>query len=455
MLHLCAQKENLAKWCSDIKVWDNEKYNLIFRNKHSLDNYQNNLYKNIKAYYCHTDKTYKSNLNPCLYDKDTTLLRTSGSQSSLSRSYRYSNPQYLTIENHHWWRIEESHGLTDSGLILDFCYVSSKDTIEPYLECYVDDKVFCYPPVGIHNTYKLFYYRRNTNHSSLISSLKEMQDLNPKIIMCSPSQLEFLYLKSKGEVKFNCPLVTTRETLHPHVRNMGLKMFPKIINKMRCWDGGLTFYECNKGVLHICDELSLVEELADHKLASTDFFNFATPFINYLNGDCGIIEQKLCECGVYGNVFKIFHGRTTSVIKIGDYVITGSLIVEDVNSLFKYGGCSSQIFSYSMNEKYNGNPFVGFDIVYSIRQNKNGNIDFFYHSCPKFTDLQKNALLDGLNFIFFRKLGSNLKTEINEENYVVKQDFFVTIKEDVQFINETKGLRNKRQCVESEYEHGK
>lgn len=80
---------------------------------------------------------------------------------------------------------------------------------------------------------------------------------------------------------------------------------------MRCWDGGASFFTCKYGTYHLHDNLSWTIEGPNKKMISTDYFNMASPFINYWNGDlCEIInDYKLCECKRYYRPFKMLENR--------------------------------------------------------------------------------------------------------------------------------------------------
>jgi hypothetical protein len=442
------KKVNFGKWFNDVEIWNKAKKELLIRDKNELNNYQSGALSQIYDHYKIDKKIDVSHrIKNSVYLENTIKIHTSGTQSSISREYLYSYPQYIAIENHHWWRIEESHSLTESGLIYIITYQHKYDLENEYKDCYISEEHLSHA-VGIHNKVKYLVYRRNTTPESLIKNLELMKKDDPKLLLCSASQLEWIYFNTNGEIKFNFPVVSTRETLMPHVRKMGEKMFSKVIDKMRCWDGGLTFYECPYGTLHICDELCYVEE-SDNGLITTDFFNYSTPFIRYLNGDNGVIGQKKCMCGIYGNFFERFYGKTSSLIFLGKYQIPGTLIVDDINNLILFGGSSSYIFSYSMLEKYKKNPFIGVDIIYCIRQRKDSSIDFIYQSNPPLSAVQKEALLDGLNFIFYRKLGSGLVVNNLEKRFSVENNVIRLI-DDRNLLDENTGLRNKRQCVFSE-----
>lgn len=101
-----------------------------------------------------------------------------------------------------------------------------------------------------------------------------------------PILRDFEFLKSNGNISYNC-------------------------DHMRCWDGGASFFTCKNGTYHLNDNFAWVIEGPDNKMISTDYFNLASPFINYWNGDlCEIdSEYRKCSCGRYYRPFKMLQNR--------------------------------------------------------------------------------------------------------------------------------------------------
>lgn len=87
-----------------------------------------------------------------------------------------------------------------------------------------------------------------------------------------------------------------------------------ICDHMRCWDGGASFFTCREGRCHLMDNLSWCEDV-DGRLVSTDFFNFASPFVRYWNGDVCQIGDKYsrCGCGRLYREFEFLENRPFSV----------------------------------------------------------------------------------------------------------------------------------------------
>ena len=90
--------------------------------------------------------------------------------------------------------------------------------------------------------------------------------------------------------------------------------FTHICDHMRCWDGGATFYTCKERNYHLMDNLSWVEEI-EGKMICTDYFNLASPFVRYWNGDyCKIgKDYQRCECGRLYREFEFLESRPFSL----------------------------------------------------------------------------------------------------------------------------------------------
>ena len=90
--------------------------------------------------------------------------------------------------------------------------------------------------------------------------------------------------------------------------------FDDACDHMRCWDGGATFYTCKHRNYHLMDNLAWVEEV-DGRMICTDYFNLASPFVRYWNGDyCKIgKEYRRCECGRLYREFEFMQSRPFSL----------------------------------------------------------------------------------------------------------------------------------------------
>lgn len=421
---------------------------MIFHDENRFLDFQENALKRICKYYRRSFQNISpsTTMPSVIYDTDVIQLKTSGSMSS-SRNYKYSLMQYMIIETHQLWRIEQAHEMDYPGIVLSIKYSPTYNINQNYEECFLSELNESSFELGKDNRVTLLNYRRNTGDKSFCNTMMAGRDINPKFVEGSPSQLEFMYLRSGGKIQFDCPFISTRETLRPHVRALGMKMFPLVIDKMRCWDGGMGFFECKHGRRHVYDELAYIEQTNNRLLASTDFYNYATPFLRYVNSDVGDLDIGICNCGVYGKYLKSFEGKVSEVIKVGNYLIPGSLIVEDINSLLLFGGCSSNIFSKSLLKKY-GHVLEGTDIIYRVKQTADGRIHFYYYAKEPLNDTQLSVLKDALHFIFYRHVDGLDIAQKEKEFYVHPTE--ITVQEDRDLMCHTKGVRTKSLCIESE-----
>lgn len=87
-----------------------------------------------------------------------------------------------------------------------------------------------------------------------------------------------------------------------------------VCDHMRSWDGGATFFTCRLGTYHLMDNLSWCEDV-EGRLVSTDYFNLASPFVRYWNGDYCRIEDswRRCGCGRLYRPFSFLESRPFSL----------------------------------------------------------------------------------------------------------------------------------------------
>jgi len=91
--------------------------------------------------------------------------------------------------------------------------------------------------------------------------------------------------------------------------------FDHICDHMRCWDGGGSFFTCKYRNYHLMDNLAWCEQGPNNEFICTDYFNLASPFVRYWNGDyCKIDnEYKRCECGRLYREFEFLENRPFSL----------------------------------------------------------------------------------------------------------------------------------------------
>lgn len=112
-------------------------------------------------------------------------------------------------------------------------------------------------------------------------------------------------------------LSTTGERLLPEDAAFLIEggYFDHICDHMRCWDGGGSFFTCKYRNYHLMDNLAWCEEGPNHEFICTDYFNLASPFVRYWNGDYCRIDNRYqrCECGRLYRDFEFLESRPFSL----------------------------------------------------------------------------------------------------------------------------------------------
>lgn len=295
----------------------------------------------------------------------------------------------LVLDAHHIWKIEKSHGLLDPGPVV-FIQVRSEpfenQTFLPFVKMVSLHGPEKHSPVGVHNqTYFLYYSCQEKKYSQRHweSSLRTARQLCPKFFRCTPSTIEYMYQFWDGE-RFDCPVISSDETLTPRVRYMAEQMFPKVIDKMLCWDGCLGWFECKRGRKHVYDEFAIVKFI-DGRMVTIDLNNEATPFFNYYNKDHGDLRTGLCECGLYGNYFVSFQGKYIEAIYNGQKLISGQSISETLSGLLRGSEAIASSLKTTINLSKN-------KVFYRFYQHRDMTVDFVYLAQPELSDTQLSEL---------------------------------------------------------------
>lgn len=164
-----------------------------------------------------------------------------------------------------------------------------------------------------------FITNQRTIESTIEETLLKMINANLDVLAVDGTAINFLanYFKKTGFKEKICNLLSNTNERISSEDVEWLKQNGNIsdyVDHMRSWDGGASFITCNHHTYHLLDNLSYIESI-DGKLVSTDFFSFASPFLNYWNGDfCEIKnEYQLCKCGRWYRPFKFKNPRNFSL----------------------------------------------------------------------------------------------------------------------------------------------
>jgi hypothetical protein len=143
-----------------------------------------------------------------------------------------------------------------------------------------------------------------------------------------------------------CSLVSnTNERLLPSDREFLLEgRADHVCDHMRSWDGGATFFTCRHGTYHLMDNISWAEEM-EGRLVCTDYFNIASPFVRYWNGDyCRIgKEYRRCECGRLYREFEFVESRPFSLKGVCMRQIKEGLKALDIPGIKEVRCCSNHL----------------------------------------------------------------------------------------------------------------
>jgi hypothetical protein len=410
-------------------IWIKNKDNTFFKSIDQMKSYQKDRLKYLLNFYnTRIPDSFTSEL-PILKNQENTMrfARSGTTSINKNRHYFYSSKEYPQVEKHHIWKLEKLHRLESPGNIVwlaptDYKLIGGhkKSRIygpEKYLSC------------GLQNDVFLLLYNHYFDVDDWKYNLDLCKSYNPKYIRASPSVVESIHYLLGDSIKFNCPIVLSEETLNENIRNIAKNIFSKVIDKMLCWDGGLGWVECPYGIKHIYDEFCIVEQLETRQLATTDLNNMAMPFLRYLNGDSGEISTIKCDCGICGNYFKTFDGKTIQSLYANDKLIPGRFLSEKFSVFLRTGK--------EFSEEINSFSFP--NMIYRIKQNKDLSVDFIYCSEIELSELEKNGINVFMNKIIW-------------QNHMPKNVRFK--KEDMQSFCYKETRRSKSLFIESDYLRG-
>lgn len=347
---------------------------------------------------------------------DAFEIQTSGTLSSHRRAYFYQRPQFDVIQAHHWWRIERELGLERPGVVVGFAYNplyaehdgryyqvvreggGTSRRLDRPADCFYGPSAR--RSVGTHNRYHEWQYSRHATPADWEAAWEHARGLCPKVVQLLPSQLQAAWPAWSRLRPMGCPVVMTSEVLDAVTREMAATLFTKVVDKMRCWDGGLGFFECRVGRKHVYDELAYVEEVGG-TLVSTDLFNFVHPFLRYANGDDATLADGGCRCGVYGRYFVEFRGRICQRVVLGSLPVPGRAIAEDVMRFLTYGYLPSALASEAFRVRHPSHPFADTHVRWQLYQRPD--LDFEFRYAGDLTPEQVACLDEAARFIVLRQ----------------------------------------------------
>jgi hypothetical protein len=269
----------------NLYCWEKNKYRTLFKNNFDLENYQNYFLKKLS--------NNKQKLEPI-------WLKSSGTTTNQPRLYKFPNKFYKTIENHHIWRIMDSHKITPGNVIKILQGL-------PPLSTNKLEGPSIVPSMGLMNkTWQLIFNPTEVDDNFWKKTMTDIKKLKPKFLYTSPSV--FVSLKHKMKENFQFPIIFSCEILTDVLRKEANLYFEKSIDKMMDWPTGFGFFECEEGTKHIYDEFCIAKQ-KEKKITCINLFNYCEKEIEKTSDDAGILKQKVCSCGTYGNYLEEFKGK--------------------------------------------------------------------------------------------------------------------------------------------------
>jgi len=337
------------------KPFLNNPSEIFFRSKEQIERYHNKKLNKLKDVFNLPNLQYHwtASHKPIYSNIPHIDLKTSGTTTGAVKYYRYSNNSYYLIEYYHMKRLMFFNGI-ENGTFARL--IQPQNHTE---KLGLETKPIIDRATGGNVTYHI-KYNGEQDENFWIQNFIALDGLGISVLYCRPAEYELFrsILPKIGERKYH--IMFSSEILPPHVRANAKKWFISVIDKMRCWDGGFSFFECRYGTKHVNDELAIVESLEDGKIISTDLFNHSQLFYKYWNGDYGKLSMRECDCGLFGTVLDELQGRQI------EFIVTdnGSLIPGTVLINYIFG----------ITEKWDQNQGLDF----YIEQHENKDIDLHF-----------------------------------------------------------------------------
>jgi hypothetical protein len=273
----------------NIDLWEKNKKYTLFLDKFDLDFYQEHFLKELL--------NNKKNYSPL-------KLTSSGTTNNQPKKINFPRELYDLVENHHIWRIMNSHEIEPGNVIKIFQASVPRSEIKGPIKN---------SSLGLcNNSWEIIYNPFDVEKKFWKNNINFLIKLKPKFLYTSPSVFMSFYKNLENKMDF--PVIFSCETLTDSTRNLAKSFFSKVIDKMRDWSTGFGFFECNKNNKHVYDELCYIKQMEDKKIKCTDFFNYCDKIIEKDSDDVVLVEQMKCDCGLYGNIIKEFEGKTFEVL---------------------------------------------------------------------------------------------------------------------------------------------
>lgn len=390
---------------TNIEQWKKLKNITLFKNEIELQTYQNyylkKLIKNKKKY-------------------EHFELTSSGTTSNIPKKYNFPKEIYWIVDNHHMWRIFESHNIKSGNSIKIF--QAERSAKKKFTGPVIDSSM------GIeNNTWTLLFDPILSNNDFWKKIFDQIKMIKPNFLYTSPSVFDSFYsFLLEENLKFNFPIIFSCETLTDSTRNKANIFFSKSIDKMKDWTTGFGFYECRFGTKHVYDDLCICEQKEENRICCTDLFNYNENFINVMSDDLGTIKKLHCDCGIYGNCLIDFQGKNIEcIVSMNGKKYSANLISNLLDNL------GVRLEQYQITQKKNKDLFISTTnklsdqdaikislqlnyILTDQKQNQNHSVVINNDKCiayPKELSYFKNQNIIKF-FVNFPKINNNKKNSV-------------------------------------------
>ncbi|MEL4455478.1 hypothetical protein [Lutimonas vermicola] len=254
----------------------------------------------------------------------------------------------------------------------------------------------------------------NLNDKTIHNYVKKINGFNAKFIRGYKSGLfELATLIDRNNLRIESDslkvAIVTSEMLLEEEREFIQKIFNcKVANEYGSAESGFYAAECEKGSMHINEEIVYIHVDEDNNAYVTELYNDRMPLINYRNEDQLVISQDFCSCGRTSRIIKEIKGRNSDVIKCQDGTVKSATI-------FPF------IIRDALNESFDG-------AIYQFRfvQKADDQFELDLVKGPKYSEVMSSLI----KLYFHKEIGDDISFKINIVSYIErepsgKRKFFV------------------------------
>lgn len=311
---------------------------ILFKDEDTLRNYASLLTENMRRwkesrcpelpslpFYSKSDLEDKEKWYVKEVDHESMTVSTSGSTTGQPFHYKRWHPAFHKIEwDYHYNMVLDEFGVPEQYNLLYFFSNHYKKKGSELISCFGEPSELAMNNHGSSRRPVVHYvnfHAYSADPENFFRFFFDYVEKNPMdVVFTSSPQINSMcsHIRKFGfKGKIGKLLSSTNERLiHTDAKFLIIdnKYFDQICDHMRCWDGGASFFTCRDMNYHLMDNLSWCEEM-EGRMICTDYFNLASPFYKYWNGDyCSISDAyQRCDCGRLYREFEFLESRPFSL----------------------------------------------------------------------------------------------------------------------------------------------